>query len=32
MALRDRKLAEAVDEWTREVRANSYVEIKRDAD
>jgi len=32
LALRDRKLAEAVDEWTREVRANSYVEIKRDAD
>ncbi len=32
MALRDRKLAEAVAEWTREVRANSYVEIKRDAD
>jgi peptidyl-prolyl cis-trans isomerase SurA len=30
MALRDRKLAEAVDEWTREVRANTYVDIKPD--
>lgn len=28
--LRDRKLAEAVDEWTREVRANTYVDIKPD--
>lgn len=30
MALRERKLADAVAEWTREVRANAYVEIKRD--
>jgi peptidyl-prolyl cis-trans isomerase SurA len=30
LALRDRKLAEAVADWTREVRANAYVEIKRD--
>lgn len=30
MVLRDQKLAEAVSEWTREVRANAYVEIKRD--
>ena len=30
LSLRDRKLADAVDDWTREIRANSYVEIKRD--
>ncbi len=30
MVLRDQKLAEAVADWTREVRANAYVEIKRD--
>lgn len=30
MALRERKLDEAIAEWTREVRANTYVEIKRD--
>jgi len=30
LALRDQKLAEAVSEWTRGVRANTYVEIKRD--
>ncbi len=30
MVLRDQKLAEAVADWTREVRANVYVEIKRD--
>jgi hypothetical protein len=30
MVLRDQKLAEAVSDWTREVRANAYVEIKRD--
>lgn len=30
MALREQKLAEAVNDWTREVRANAYVEIKRD--
>jgi peptidyl-prolyl cis-trans isomerase SurA len=30
LILRDQKLEEAVDEWTREVRANTYVEIKRD--
>jgi peptidyl-prolyl cis-trans isomerase SurA len=30
MVLRERKLADAVTEWTREVRANAYVEIKRD--
>lgn len=30
MLLRDQKLAEAVADWTREVRANAYVEIKRD--
>lgn len=29
LALRERKLAEAIDEWTREVRANSYVEMKK---
>ncbi len=28
LALRDRKLSEAVKDWMREVRANSYVEIK----
>jgi peptidyl-prolyl cis-trans isomerase SurA len=28
LALRDRKLSEAVNDWMREVRANSYVEIK----
>jgi len=30
MVLRDQKLAEVVADWTREVRANVYVEIKRD--
>ncbi len=30
MVLRDQKLTEAVSDWTREVRANAYVEIKRD--
>jgi peptidyl-prolyl cis-trans isomerase SurA len=30
LAIKDRKLADAVDDWTREIRANSYVEIKRD--
>lgn len=30
IALREEKLAEAVAEWAREVRANAYVEIKRD--
>ena len=29
IALREEKLAEAVAEWAREVRANAYVEIKR---
>ncbi len=29
MALRERKLGEAVDEWTREVRANTFVETKK---
>jgi peptidyl-prolyl cis-trans isomerase SurA len=28
--VRDQKLAEAVADWTREIRANAYVEIKRD--
>ncbi len=28
LALRDRKLSEAVNDWMREARANSYVEIK----
>jgi peptidyl-prolyl cis-trans isomerase SurA len=30
LALREEKLAEAVADWAREVRANAYVEIKRD--
>lgn len=30
MALRDQKLEQAVADWAREVRANAYVEIKRD--
>lgn len=30
LALRDEKLAQAVADWAREVRANAYVEIKRD--
>jgi peptidyl-prolyl cis-trans isomerase SurA len=30
LALREQKLAEAVADWAREVRANAYVEIKRD--
>lgn len=30
MILREQKLADAVSDWTREVRANTYVEIKRD--
>lgn len=30
MMLREQKLADAVSDWTREVRANAYVEIKRD--
>lgn len=30
LVIRDRKLGEAVSEWMREVRANSYVEIRRD--
>ncbi len=32
MALRDQKLEQAVADWTREVRANAYVEIKRESD
>ncbi len=32
MALRDQKLEQAVADWAREVRANAYVEIKRDND
>ncbi len=32
MVLRDRKLEQAVADWAREVRANAYVEIKRDND
>ena len=30
LALREEKLADAVADWAREVRANAYVEIKRD--
>ena len=30
MVLRDQKLSEALADWTREVRANAYVEIKSD--
>jgi peptidyl-prolyl cis-trans isomerase SurA len=30
LALRDEKLAQAVADWARDVRANAYVEIKRD--
>jgi peptidyl-prolyl cis-trans isomerase SurA len=30
MVLREQKLSEALADWTREVRANAYVEIKRD--
>jgi peptidyl-prolyl cis-trans isomerase SurA len=30
LILREQKLQEALEEWTREVRANTYVEIKRD--
>jgi peptidyl-prolyl cis-trans isomerase SurA len=32
MVLRDQKLEQAVADWAREVRANAYVEIKRDND
>ena len=32
IALRDQKLEQAVADWAREVRANAYVEIKRDSE
>jgi peptidyl-prolyl cis-trans isomerase SurA len=30
LAIRERKITEAVSDWMREVRANSYVEIRAD--